>query len=190
MKKTFSILLLCSFAIFRAFAADGTDEDDENYFDIGEELFGVTVIGAPESTGQTAVIERETIERSTARDLATLLEEELNMSVVRYGGYGNRTLLKLRGFDTSRIAILVDGIPANSQRTGGFDVSQIDLNNVQRVEVTYGGSDTRYNVSGALGGVINIVTIKNQEPGLNVGIVFSNTGYIPGKYNARNSAAK
>ena len=208
MKKILSVPLLCFVAVCSSFAADvaagaaitdsadsvadvsDVSDDDDGYFDVGEDLFGVTFVGAPETTGQTAVIDRETIERSTARDLATLLEEELNMSVVRYGGYGNRASLKLRGFDTSRIAILVDGVPANSQRTGGFDANQIDLNNVERVEVTYGGSDTRYNVSGSLGGVVNIVTIKNQEPGLSVGIVFSNTGYMPGRYNTRHSGGE
>jgi vitamin B12 transporter len=107
------------------------------------------------------------------------------MSVTRWGGYGNQPELNLRGYDTERIAILIDGIPANSPRSGDFDVSQVDVNNVERVEVIYGGSDTKYNVSGALGGVINIITIKKQKPGFNFDTVVSNTGYLPGKYNIR-----
>jgi vitamin B12 transporter len=109
------------------------------------------------------------------------------MSVTRYGGYGNQTELSLRGFDTERIAILIDGIPANSPRSGEFDVSQVDINNVERIEVIYGGSDTKYNVSGALGGVINIITIKKQKPGFNFSGVISNTGYQPGRYNMRHA---
>jgi outer membrane cobalamin receptor len=93
----------------------------------------------------------------------------------------------MRGFDTERIAILIDGVPANSARSGEFDVSQIDLNSVERVEVIYGGSDTRYNVSGALGGVINIITVKRQGPGLHLGAALSNTGYLPAKHNKRHS---
>jgi outer membrane cobalamin receptor len=116
-----------------------------------------------------------------------LLEDALDMSVTRYGGYGNQTEINMRGFDTERIAILVDGVPANSPRSGEFDVSQVDLNNVERIEVIYGGSDTKYNVSGALGGVINIITVKNQQPGLTLGGVFSNTGYMPGRYNKRHA---
>jgi vitamin B12 transporter len=113
------------------------------------------------------------------------------MSVTRYGGgYGNQTELSLRGFDTERIAILIDGIPANSPRSGEFDVSQVDINNVERIEVIYGGSDTKYNVSGALGGVINIVTIKKQAPGFGFEAAFSNTGYLPGEYNSRHKAGE
>jgi outer membrane cobalamin receptor len=136
------------------------------------------------------VIEREQIEKRNPRDLSTLLEDELDMSVTRWGGYGNQTELSLRGFDTERIAILIDGIPANSPRSGDFDVSQVDINNVERVEVIYGGSDTKYNVSGALGGVINIITIKKQKQGFNFNTVFSNTGYLPGKYNMRHAGGK
>jgi vitamin B12 transporter len=58
---------------------------------------------------------------------------------------------------------------------------------VERIEVIYGGSDTKYNVSGALGGVINIITVKKQSPGFTFGGAVSNTGYLPGKYNIRHA---
>ncbi|MDR0597209.1 MAG: TonB-dependent receptor [Treponema sp.] len=169
--------------------ADPSGEYDD-YYDFGADEEGVTLTGTPETTQQMAVIEREQIEKRNPRDLSTLLEDELDMSVTRWGGYGNQTELNLRGFDTERIAILIDGIPANSPRSGDFDVSQVDINNVERVEVIYGGSDTKYNVSGALGGVINIITIKKQKPGFNFNAVLSNTGYLPGKYNMRHSGGK
>jgi vitamin B12 transporter len=107
------------------------------------------------------------------------------MSVTKYGGYGNQTELNMRGFDTERIAILVDGVPANSPRSGEFDATQVDMNNVERIEVIYGGSDTKYNVSGAMGGVINIITVKRQPAGLTFGATISNTGYVPGRYVKR-----
>jgi outer membrane cobalamin receptor len=169
------------------FAQDTIESEDDDYLDFGEDDDGITVSGTPETTQQMEVITREEIEKRNAQDLASLLEETLDMSVTRYGGFGNQTELNLRGFDTERIAILIDGIPANSPRSGEFDVSQIDLNNVERIEVIYGGSDTKYNVSGALGGVINIITIKKQKPGFNFGAALSNTGYLPGRYNMRHS---
>ena len=162
-------------------------DDEYDYDDYGESPNTINIVGTPETTQQMAVIDREAIEKSAARDLASLLEEEINMSVSGYGGYGNGTSMNLRGFDTERIAILIDGIPANSPRSGDFDINQIDLNNVERIEVIYGGSDTKYNVSGALGGVINIITIKKQKPGWNMGFTLSNTGYMPGKYNRRHA---
>jgi vitamin B12 transporter len=165
----------------------GEETETDDYRDFGSAPKDITVTGTPETTQQTAVIDKETIEKSGARDLAALLEEELDMSVTRHGGYGNQAGINLRGFDTERIAILIDGVPANSPRSGGFDINQIDLNDIERIEVIYGGSDTKYNVSGALGGVINIITIKKQKPGWNFGLTFSNTGYLPGEYNMRHT---
>jgi vitamin B12 transporter len=160
------------------------DESFDDYPDFGQ-AEGITVIGTPETTQRMEVITKEQIERRHPQDLTTLLEDELDMSITRYGAYGNQTEINMRGFDTERIAILIDGVPANSPRSGEFDVSQIDINNVERIEVIYGGSDTKYNVSGALGGVINIITVKKQPLGFNLGGTFSNTGYLPGQYNTR-----
>jgi outer membrane cobalamin receptor len=168
----------------------GESFDDGSYFDFGADDKGLTVVGTPETTQQMKVITRDEIEKRNAQDLAMLLEDALDMSVTRYGGYGNQTEINMRGFDTERIAILIDGVPANSPRSGEFDVSQVNMNDVERVEIIYGGSDTKYNVSGALGGVINIITVKRQKPGFTLGGVFSNTGYMPGQYNLRHSGGK
>ena len=191
MKETLKIavFILCFLMSLCPLAGQEYDDDDydwDDFFDFGE-ASGLSIVGTSETTQQMTIIDRETIGKSAVRDLASLLEEELDMSVVRYGGYGNQTRMNLRGFDTERIAILIDGVPANSPRSGQFDVSQVDLNNVERIEVIYGGSDTKYNVSGALGGVINIITIKKQDPGWNFGFTLSNTGYLPGEYNTRHS---
>jgi outer membrane cobalamin receptor len=172
------------------FAQEAEDGEYNGYLDFGGDREGVTVTGTPDTTQQMKVITRDEIEKRNAQDLAALLEDTLDMSVTRYGGYGNQTELSLRGFDTERIAILIDGIPANSPRSGEFDINQVDLNNVERIEVIYGGSDTKYNVSGALGGVINIITARKQEPGLSLGGVVSNTGYLPGRYNARHAGGR
>jgi outer membrane cobalamin receptor len=167
-------------------APDTDEESQEDYLDFGQ-AEGLTITGTPETTQKMEVITKDQIEQRHPQDLTTLLEDELDMSITRYGGYGNQTEINMRGFDTERIAILIDGVPANSPRSGEFDVSQIDMNNVERIEVIYGGSDTKYNVSGALGGVINIITVKKQPEGLNLGGTFSNTGYLPGEYNKRHA---
>ena len=182
------VFLLFIFSLCPLVGQEVSEENyDDDFPDFGEAPKDITVTGTSETTRRITVIDKETIEKSGARDLAALLEEEIDMSVVRFGGYGNKTEMNLRGFNTERIAILIDGVPANSPRSGEFDISQIDLNGVERIEVIYGGSDTKYNMSGALGGVINIITIKKQKPGLNFGFTFSNTGYMPGKYNKRHA---
>jgi vitamin B12 transporter len=189
---TFFILHFSFFSVFAEEPPQAEEEsldseesfDDDEYSDFGEDR-GYTYTDTPETTQQMEVITQEDIQKRNAPDLTTLLEETLDMGVTRFGGYGNQTEINMRGFDTERIAVLIDGIPANSPRSGEFDVSQIDLSNVERIEVIYGGSDTRYNVSGTLGGVINIITVKRQKEGYSFGGSISNTSYMPGRYNKK-----
>ncbi|MCL2271097.1 MAG: TonB-dependent receptor, partial [Treponema sp.] len=154
-------------------------EDDEFFF---EDDTGITIVASPQTSQQMAVIAKEEIENSNAADIAALLQDTLNLNVTRYGTYGNQTLLNLRGLDSSRLAFLIDGVPVNSSMDGKFDIEQIDLNAIERIEVIYGGSDTKYNISGAMGGVVNIITVKKQKPGLRIGASVSNTSVQPGFY--------
>jgi vitamin B12 transporter len=166
--------------------------------DFGEEDFaalfgedeGVTVYGIREATPQTRVIEKTDIERRQTQDLATLLEEVLDIGITAKGAYGNKSDINIRGFNTERIGVLINGVPANDPRTGEFDVSQVDLSNVERIEVIYGGSDSAYNITGAMGGTINIITRKQQAPGWSFGGGLSNTGYLTGAYNKRHSGGR
>ncbi|MDR2740088.1 MAG: TonB-dependent receptor, partial [Treponema sp.] len=68
--------------------------------------------------------------------------------------------------------------------SGEFDFYRLDVNAIERIEVIYGGSDTKYNVSGALGGVINIVTVQKQKPGWTVDASLANSSYLPGPYDS------
>lgn len=147
-----------------------------------EDREGITVTASPETTQQVKTITREEIENTHAPDLAVLLQETLDLGVTRYGPYGNRTAVNMRGFDSQRIAFLINGVPVNSPVTGEFDLSLVDLSSVDRIEVVYGGSDSKYNVSGSLGGVINIITVKKEAPGLRFGGSMANTAALPGKY--------
>jgi vitamin B12 transporter len=192
--KLFPVCMLIFFTFSPLFPADTTEEasTSESEFDYSdEELFfdedeGITVVAVPQTSQQMTVIEKETIEKHNAADLAVLLQETLNLGLTRYGGRGNMANINLRGFDSKRVALLVDGIPVNSAMDGKIDIDQIDLNSVERIEVIYGGSDSKYNVSGALGGVINIITVKKQKPGLRLGGSVSNTAAMPGEYRDRN----
>ncbi|AEF85224.1 putative vitamin B12 transporter BtuB (Cobalamin receptor) (Outermembrane cobalamin translocator) [Treponema primitia ZAS-2] len=155
------------------------EEWDDTLFMEGE---GITVTESTETTQHMRVISKEEIEKQNTHDLATLLQETLDMGITSYGAYGNQTNINMRGFDSNRIAFLIDGVPANSLVAGGFDLSQIDPSSIDKIEVIYGGSDSKYNVSGALGGVINIITVKKEKPGLRLGGSISNTSAMPGKY--------
>ena len=70
----------------------------------------------------------------------------------------------IRGFEASRILLLVDGVRMNSAifRSGHLqNIITVDNMSIDRVEVNYGPSSTMYG-SDALGGVINLFTKAPQ----------------------------
>jgi len=176
------LLLLSTFLCAFNLSSQDLYEDNELSFSNEE---GITVTETVQTSQQMSVIEKDEIERRNAPDIATLLQDTLGLNITRYGTYGNMTLLNLRGLDSKRLAFLIDGVPINSSIDGKFDIEQIDLNSIERIEVIYGGSDSKYNVSGAMGGVVNIITIKKQKPGLVLGASVSNTSTLPGEYRGR-----
>ena len=158
------------------------DTYDEYIFTHNE---GITVVRTVQTSQQMTIVEKEQIERCGVNDLANLLQETLGLNIVRYGAYGNQAGINLRGFDSKRVAFLIDGVQVNSSLDGKFDINQIDLSSIERIEVIYGGSDSKYNVSGAFGGIVNIITVKKQEQGLKLAASVSNTSVKPGTYRNR-----
>jgi vitamin B12 transporter len=149
---------------------------------------GITVTASPGTSQQKKTVTKEEIEKAHAPDLPTLLQDTLGLGFTSRGPNGSETSVNLRGFDSERIAVLVDGIPAGAPSSGDFDFSSINVDSVEQIEVVPGGSDSKYNISGGLGGVINIITVKKQEKGLSLLGNISNTSNMPGYYTKRSGA--
>lgn len=142
---------------------------------------GLSFVGVVPENQPLQTVSQDEIEKAHAQDLPGLLEKTLNLTVNQNGGYGNQSQASLRGLGSGRVAILIDGVPVNSDQTGGFDLSRINVASIEKIEVVSGGSDTQYNVNGAIGGVINLVTFPHSARGLKFGVGLSNLAYYPGK---------
>jgi vitamin B12 transporter len=83
----------------------------------------------------------------------------------------------IRGSNTGQVLILLDGRPINNLGSGGFDLSEITTDIVERVEVLPGGGSTLYG-SDAIGGIINIITTRPQAGfNGNVGVTVGDLGF-------------
>ncbi|MFP6654585.1 MAG: TonB-dependent receptor plug domain-containing protein, partial [Myxococcota bacterium] len=91
------------------------------------------------------------------KNLADLLSETEGINVRRLGGAGARSEVTIRGSSPEQVAFSLDGVRVNSLLTGGLNLSRVCLPLVDRVEVT-SGAGTLVAGSGAIGGVVNIVT--------------------------------
>ncbi len=102
------------------------------------------------------------IEESTAVSFGELLANETGIDWRTYGDYGGASsTLQMRGMASDETMVLINGVPLNSPSLGSADVSNIPLNNIERIEIVKGSGSLLYG-SGAMAGVINIIT-KNPE---------------------------
>ena len=115
-----------------------------------------------EGTHPTALITRERIEESGARDLSDAITFSPGLFVKRYGGLGGLRTVSLRGAASEGAALLIDGVRYRSSAEGGFDLGNIPAEALSEVEVVRGGDAALFGAN-SLGGAINIVTGEQSE---------------------------
>ena len=132
----------------------------------------VTATGYPveldDSLASMEVITAEEIQRSAATDIADLLKFRTGLEIGRNGGPGQATSLFIRGTESDHNLVMIDGVPINSGSVGSAALQHIDPQNIERIEIYKGPRSTLWG-SGAIGGVINIITRKAGSEKLSFG---------------------
>lgn len=119
-------------------------------------------IKSNEISKSITVITREEIEKSPVSSVNELLKYALNVDVRQRGMSGVQADLGIRGSNFSQVLILLNGIRMNDAQTGHFNMNlPIELLDVERIEILYGGASRIYG-DGAFAGAINIIT-RNAE---------------------------
>ncbi|MDN5204115.1 TonB-dependent receptor [Fulvivirgaceae bacterium BMA10] len=131
----------------------------------------ITASKVPTPLRETAkpvqIISKEEIERSSGKDLAQLLSDQVGLVV--NGANSNPSKNKsvfLRGAGSEYTLILIDGQPVNdpSGVGGVFDLRLLPLDQIERIEILKGSQSTLYGTD-AIAGVINIITRRSgQKP--------------------------
>ncbi len=80
-----------------------------------------------------------------------------------YPGPGGLLQLSIRGASPLQVLVLLDGVPLNPTNPLGINLATISLAEVDRIEVLRGPYSALWG-SGALGGVVNIVTRRPERP--------------------------
>lgn len=113
-----------------------------------------------ESSSRLRVISEEELSQRGVRTLDEALELLPGISV-RVGN-GGAPRLDIRGYRSRHVTLLLDGVPLNSTYDGQLDPRLIPVEIIKRIKVSYGTSSSIYG-SGALGGVINIITRRSED---------------------------
>jgi vitamin B12 transporter len=132
-----------------------------------------------------SVITKEEIVRSNAGDISELLAGQAGIEFARSGGVGAPISIYMRGSGSTQTMVLVDGIPFSSQDATGAasPVYMIPINQINRVEIIRGNASSIYG-SGAMGGVINLITTSKGSKGFN-----PSASITYGRYNTTRSSA-
>ncbi|HEY7994255.1 MAG TPA: TonB-dependent receptor [Candidatus Eremiobacteraceae bacterium] len=106
---------------------------------------------------ETYVVTSDDLAEFASPTLAQALSFVPGLFVKRNGAFGGVESLLARGASSEQTLVLIDGRPAGDADLGDFDLSSLAPDGIERIEVVEGGASTLYG-SGAVGGVINIIT--------------------------------
>ncbi|SHK61392.1 outer membrane receptor for ferrienterochelin and colicins [Epilithonimonas mollis] len=114
------------------------------------------------------IINAEKIRNMAANNVAEVLNYSLNIMVTPDTKSGNSTA-NILGLDGNYVKILIDNIPVVGDTGLGsnIDLTKLSLNNIERIEIVQGSMGVEYG-NGALAGVINIITKKNDSRKINL----------------------
>ncbi len=111
-----------------------------------------------------SIITKNQIEQTNAPTVLQLLRDVEGISIAQQGGIGTLNSLFMRGANANHTLVLIDGVEVNdpSSPRNAFDLSHLQMDNIERIEIVRGAQSTLYG-SDALAGIINIFTQNGNE---------------------------
>ena len=129
-----------------------------------------------------SIIDREQIERAGQSSLVEILNTQPGIEIETSGSIGDVTNIHIRGNSSQSVVVLIDGMRIASATLGTTNFSQIQPEQIERIEILRGPASSLYG-SDAIGGVIQIFT-KQGKGDLHLD---ATAGY--GSYNTQQAAA-
>lgn len=112
---------------------------------------------AAKSAYNIRTIDEAKIEAMGAVNLRDVLTNELGVSLSQDNILGSG--MSLQGISGENVKIMIDGVPVVGRLNGNIDLSQINLQEIARIEIVEGPLSVNYGTN-ALAGVVNLITKK------------------------------
>lgn len=130
------------------------------------------------SAFNAVAIDTKALQNST-QNLSEALAQAPGMKLRESGGVGSDMQLMMDGFSGKHIKVFIDGVPQEGVGSS-FGLNNIPVNYADRIEVYKGVVPVGFGTD-AIGGVINIITKKNQNKW------FLDASYSYGSFNTHRS---
>ena len=131
---------------------------------LGEELevTGIKPKYSSDVSSSVDIIEIESVELLGARDVGSAIRRVSSVKM-KLSSTGKQTA-SIRGSNPTDVAVFLDGVRLNDSNTGVADLSAIDLNMLNQIQVIKGGNSLLYG-RGILGGILDLESkdaVKNS----------------------------
>lgn len=126
-----------------------------------------SVNSVKKSVYNVKIISGDAIKAKGANNLREALQNELNIDLGQDAVFGSS--LGINGISGEGVKIMVDGVPIVGRLDGKLDLSQVNVNNIERIEIVEGPLSVIYGTD-AMGGVINIITKSFQKEKVNLNL--------------------
>lgn len=120
--------------------------------------FDITRINS--SVERVRVIDEKLIRQTSSNTLRDIISFVPNIRLSEDNVLGSNTTIN--GLSGQNIKVLIDGVPVAGRENGNVDLGQMQLNNIERIEITEGPMSVLYS-SDASAGVINLITKKSSS---------------------------
>lgn len=139
-------------------AVDTTPTMDKVVVTAGRRTQSINELGS-----SISVFSAKEIEQLQLNSVDEVLQRIPGVSIVRSGGIGQNTQVRMRGFTTKHVLTMIDGVKMNnpSEADNQYGLEHLLLDNVERVEVLRGPQSGLYG-GDASAGVINIITRRPE----------------------------
>lgn len=124
-----------------------------------------SVVPIGQLAASVTVLDKDLIDRAQDLGMTELLTRTPGVTIVRNGGYGTSTTVRLRGSESGQTVVVIDGVKLNdpSNADGSYNFANLMVGDASRVEVMRGPQSILWG-SQAIGGVINVVTPLPDKP--------------------------
>ena len=120
-------------------------------------------VGNPISLSTTIIVDADKIKSIPAASIAELLEYVIGVNIKSHGASDVLANISTFGGTGEQTLILVDGLKISNQQTLHHDLDlPINIDDIKQIEI-YRNAAARQYGSGAVSGVVNIITKKGDE---------------------------